>query len=324
MSDTNPTTETVSERENENVQKRANYEAFDFAVCGDGEHVNVRNTSYGDDSNSHIYTVTIENGTVQSCTCPDHKYRERTCKHMTATENNTTVMNATSSAVTQALTDGGTDDSDGGSDDSDQCRTDEHTSYCPQCAVAVTGDYNHRTGRFECPYCGGAIEDSNEDTDDTNDTTADTDTVADTTADTTSERTTTVEDTTREDTAKADIHHTDDGDVSKVGDGWYTIDKGEIGVITTTSLTVEDIEDMSHAERVDMWPEIYATDTAQAWLEQKVSSMLSETDDSDTWFEYCFIEELQREMATNDTASERTTTIEDILETEKKREDTNQ
>ena len=30
------------------------------------------------------YDVTVERGQAVSCTCPDHQYRHRTCKHMNA------------------------------------------------------------------------------------------------------------------------------------------------------------------------------------------------------------------------------------------------
>lgn len=29
--------------------------------------------------------------------------------------------------------------------------------YCPHCEMAVKGDYNHRTGRRDCPQCCGGV-----------------------------------------------------------------------------------------------------------------------------------------------------------------------
>jgi uncharacterized Zn finger protein (UPF0148 family) len=33
-----------------------------------------------------------------------------------------------------------------------------HAKYCPHCDVETTDAYrNHKTGRIECPYCGGEV-----------------------------------------------------------------------------------------------------------------------------------------------------------------------
>jgi hypothetical protein len=93
----------------ERTDRRATYEAFEFAVCGDREHVNVSNVSHGSENASeHTYTVTVWDSPV-SCTCPDYKYRHRCCKHMRAVEANDAVMMA---ATTDLVTDGGTADED--------------------------------------------------------------------------------------------------------------------------------------------------------------------------------------------------------------------
>lgn len=163
----------------ERTERRAQYEDMAFAVCDDGEHVNVCNGSHNDDS-SHTYTVTITDGRATSCTCPDHQYRERRCKHMAGTEATDAIMQAVSQHV---ATDGGvtterhTTTTDATHDDSttyEEYETthgttvvvesvtipdtgDDHACYCPHCQERVTGDYNHRTGRRDCPQCCGGI-----------------------------------------------------------------------------------------------------------------------------------------------------------------------
>lgn len=38
-------------------------------------------------------------------------------------------------------------------------RVAQHSKYCPHCDVKTTGAYyNHKTGRIECPNCGGEVE----------------------------------------------------------------------------------------------------------------------------------------------------------------------
>lgn len=77
-------------------EQRAQYEQFEFAVCGDGEHVNVRNTSY--DEPGHVYSVTVEAGEVVACSCPHHEHRGVRCKHIRACANEPVLLAAVEAA----------------------------------------------------------------------------------------------------------------------------------------------------------------------------------------------------------------------------------
>lgn len=145
----------------ERTEQRATWEAFSFAVCPDGEHVNVSNHSHGDENaHEHTYTVEVWDEPV-SCTCPDYKYRHRTCKHMKSVSANEPVMMACS---TRVATDGGTatispetETEDGQAD----TETDEIT--CPHgeedcCGVeGITvlddGEEFEHEGQFPCFEC---------------------------------------------------------------------------------------------------------------------------------------------------------------------------
>lgn len=62
------------------TSKRAIYE--DLELHPQDGTVLVRNASHADPS-EHEYEVTVDPaGVPTACTCPDHEYRERTCKHM--------------------------------------------------------------------------------------------------------------------------------------------------------------------------------------------------------------------------------------------------
>lgn len=102
MRTTNPSgQETVDE-------KRARYEAFEFAVCRDGEHVNVANVSYGEEERgAHIYSITVEDGEPVECSCPHHQHRGVRCKHIHAVASNEVVQKAIEAAQKEAMTDGG-------------------------------------------------------------------------------------------------------------------------------------------------------------------------------------------------------------------------
>ncbi len=64
------------------VEKRALWEAFEFALLEDGK-VEVVNGSH-DEPEEHTYTVHVEGGIPFSCTCPAFEYQEGACKHMVA------------------------------------------------------------------------------------------------------------------------------------------------------------------------------------------------------------------------------------------------
>ena len=60
--------------------RRAQYEQFTICVCKNG-YVNVRNDSYGDEANDHIYSVQVASGTTIRCSCPSDEHQEGLCKH---------------------------------------------------------------------------------------------------------------------------------------------------------------------------------------------------------------------------------------------------
>jgi len=64
------------------TEKRAQFEAFEFAVAGDV--VQVTNGSH-QDPDEHTYKVQLdERGVPTSCTCGAYEYHPGACKHMTA------------------------------------------------------------------------------------------------------------------------------------------------------------------------------------------------------------------------------------------------
>jgi len=63
------------------VAKRAQYEAFDISIRG--TDVLVRNGSHANPE-KHEYTVTLEDGIPQSCTCPADARFDGACKHRVA------------------------------------------------------------------------------------------------------------------------------------------------------------------------------------------------------------------------------------------------
>jgi len=62
------------------VAKRAQWEAFEFSLLGDGD-VEVVNTSH-EEPKEHTYTVHVEGNIPSHCTCPAWEYQEGACKHM--------------------------------------------------------------------------------------------------------------------------------------------------------------------------------------------------------------------------------------------------
>jgi hypothetical protein len=66
----------------EEVQKRAQWEAFEFALLGDGD-VEVTNKSH-EDADDHTYTIHVEGDIPADCTCPAWEFQSGACKHMVA------------------------------------------------------------------------------------------------------------------------------------------------------------------------------------------------------------------------------------------------
>jgi hypothetical protein len=116
----------------EQVEKRAQWEAFEFALLGDGD-VEVTNGSH-EDADDHTYTVHVEGGIPSDCTCPAFEYQPGACKHMVAT--------AIREPVIEAVTEDQPVRADGGvtlasfadeEDDEDGCWCDDHSMPCFDC-----------------------------------------------------------------------------------------------------------------------------------------------------------------------------------------------
>lgn len=85
------------------VAKRAQYEAFEFAIVPDG--VRVRNCSHEQPA-EHEYTVTVRDGRPTGCECPaDHRF-DGACKHRVAVAIRRPIVEA--ATTRQVRADGGT------------------------------------------------------------------------------------------------------------------------------------------------------------------------------------------------------------------------
>jgi hypothetical protein len=107
------------------VKKRAQLEALEFRVLGDGD-VEVVNTSH-DDRDEHTFIVHVESRIPSDCECPAWEYQPCACKHVVAVANRKLVLEAVSGEQ-PVRADGGVtleefattdDDEDGCCDDSD-------------------------------------------------------------------------------------------------------------------------------------------------------------------------------------------------------------
>jgi len=100
----------------EQIAKRAQWEAFEFTVAGDGD-VEVVNGSH-DEPEEHTYTVHVESGIPSDCTCPAWEYQDGACKHMVAVAIREPVLEAATAEPT-VKADGGLVHSDERPDDCD-------------------------------------------------------------------------------------------------------------------------------------------------------------------------------------------------------------
>jgi len=124
----------------EQVEKRAQWEAFEFTVLGGGD-VEVVNASH-DDKGEHTYIVHVEGGIPSDCTCPADTYQEGACKHRVAVAIREPVLDA-ASGDQPVRADGGTATlEEFGADD----RDDDRPSDCD------CGDWNDGLG-LSCWPC---------------------------------------------------------------------------------------------------------------------------------------------------------------------------
>lgn len=96
------------------TRKRAQWEAFEFAVPVEGTVV-VTNASYGDEDElgEHTYAVNVNDGVPTDCVCSADKYQRGACKHRVAVAITAPVLEAATTDRTDAddeaalATDGG-------------------------------------------------------------------------------------------------------------------------------------------------------------------------------------------------------------------------
>ena len=68
----------------EQVRKRAQWEALAFTLIGEGR-IEVRNESYSKESvDDHTHVVEVEDGEPTSCICPYAEHHDSPCKHQVA------------------------------------------------------------------------------------------------------------------------------------------------------------------------------------------------------------------------------------------------
>jgi len=101
------------------IVKRAQWEAFEFTVHGDGD-VEVVNDSHAD-ADDHTYTVHVEGGIPSDCTCPADTYQEGACKHRVAVAIREPVLEV-ASREQPVRADGGVALAEFGADDRDDDR----------------------------------------------------------------------------------------------------------------------------------------------------------------------------------------------------------
>jgi hypothetical protein len=97
--------------------KRAQWEAFEFTLLGDGD-VEVVNTSH-EEPDEHTYTVHVEGGIPSDCTCPAWEYQNGACKHMMSVAIREPLLEAVNAEPT-VKADGGVTVEAGESDHSDK------------------------------------------------------------------------------------------------------------------------------------------------------------------------------------------------------------
>ena len=102
---------------NTTVEKRAQWEGFEFTIL-EGGNVEVVNGSH-DEPEEHTYTVHVEGGIPFDCTCPAFEYHEGACKHLLAVAIREPVLEA-ATAEPAMRADGGVTVEAGESDHSDK------------------------------------------------------------------------------------------------------------------------------------------------------------------------------------------------------------
>jgi hypothetical protein len=123
------------------VAKRAQYEAFEFAISDGG--VVVQNCSHENPAD-HEYLVTIEDGLPAACECPADAHFDGACKHRVAVAIREPVLDAAVAGTVAA--DGGTTTEDGRGpevpDDDSDCDCEQLRDDFPCWECVRTGQRN--------------------------------------------------------------------------------------------------------------------------------------------------------------------------------------
>jgi hypothetical protein len=92
-------TESSERKEVSTIEKRAQWEPMEFRL-GAPNTVRVENVSYGENSDEHVYLVTVKDGAAIECTCPADEYQEK-CKHRHAIEDRPALLRAGSASMVE-------------------------------------------------------------------------------------------------------------------------------------------------------------------------------------------------------------------------------
>lgn len=139
------------------TELRAQWEGMEFRVPTPGR-VRVENVSHGEESDEHVYVVSVESGIPFDCTCEAWEYHnpEGGCKHMIAVENQPAVVMAASQDSNNhtVATDGGYIDLgelyDRTTDRPDNCQCDEQLGagmVCMECKRMNFGTPNQEVSQ---------------------------------------------------------------------------------------------------------------------------------------------------------------------------------
>ena len=88
-------TESSERKEVSTIEKRAQWEPMESRLDAPNT-VRVENVSYGENSDEHVYLVTVEHGAAIECTCPADEY-----KHRIAVEDRPALVRAGSASMVE-------------------------------------------------------------------------------------------------------------------------------------------------------------------------------------------------------------------------------
>ena len=92
-------TESSERKEVSTIEKRAQWEPMESRLNAPNT-VRVENVSYGENSDEHVYLVTVEHGAAIECTCPADEYQDKR-KHRIAVEDRPALVRAGSASMVE-------------------------------------------------------------------------------------------------------------------------------------------------------------------------------------------------------------------------------